>query len=79
MNDPNGFSWYDGKYHLFYQYNPDGTNWGPPKWGHVVSDDMINWQRLPVAFEPDHDYDSYGCFSGTAVDVNGTQMILYTG
>ena len=78
MNDPNGFSWYDGKYHLFYQYNPDDLDWGPPKWGHAISDDLIKWERLPIALTPGDDYDSYGCFSGTAIDT-GRHMIMYTG
>ena len=66
MNDPNGFSRYDGKYHLFYQAYPDGLNWGPIRWGHAVSEDLIRWERLPYALMPDRDYDSGGCFSGTA-------------
>ncbi|MBQ6496597.1 MAG: glycoside hydrolase family 32 protein [Firmicutes bacterium] len=80
MNDPNGFSRYGGKYHLFYQYYPDATCWGPTRWGHAVSGDLIRWERLPDAIMPDRDYDIGGCFSGTAVTCeDGRHMLMYTG
>ena len=70
MNDPNGMVYYDGEYHLFYQYYPDSTVWGPMHWGHAVSKDMIKWEHLPVALYPD----SLGyIFSGSCVmDWNNT-------
>jgi len=80
MNDPNGFSRYGGTYHLFYQAYPDGLNWGPTRWGHAVSEDLIRWERLPYALMPDQDYDVGGCFSGTALTWDdGRHMLMYTG
>lgn len=80
LNDPNGFSFYGGKYHLFYQYHPFNTYWGPMHWGHAVSDDMVNWQYLPAALAPDTEYDGAGCFSGSAIALpDGRQMLMYTG
>ena len=69
MNDPNGFSYYQDKIHLFYQFHPYSKEWGPMHWGHCVSDDFIRWERLPVAIAPENSYDDAGCFSGSAMSV----------
>ncbi len=80
MNDPNGLSFYDGKYHLFYQYNPYDSHWGPMHWGHAVSRDLLHWEYLPCALAPDTDPDRDGCFSGGALTLpDGRHMLMYTG
>ena len=64
MNDPNGMVFYQGTYHLFYQYYPGGMVWGPMHWGHATSPDMLRWQQQPIALYPD----KLGyIFSGSAV------------
>ena len=80
LNDPNGFSFYRGQYHLFYQNHPFSSYWGPMHWGHAVSSDLINWEYKPCAMAPDTDYDGSGCFSGTAITLeDGRQLLMYTG
>ena len=80
INDPNGFSRYKGEYHLFFQYHPYSTLWGPMHWGHVKTKDFIRWERLPVALAPDTGADPHGCFSGSAIELpDGRQLLMYTG
>lgn len=79
INDPNGFSVYNGKVHLFYQYYPYAREWGPMHWGHSVTTDMIRWEQLPAALAPDQEYDKIGCFSGSAIEADGKHVLVYTG
>ena len=80
LNDPNGFSWYQGQYHMFYQYYPYDSHWGPMHWGHAVSEDLLHWRWLPAALAPDMPYDCDGCFSGSAITMpDGKQLLMYTG
>ena len=79
INDPNGFSYFKNAHHLFYQYHPFDTNWGPMHWGHAKSDDLIKWEHLPVALAPDKEYDCDGCFSGSAIAVKDELCLMYTG
>jgi fructan beta-fructosidase len=64
MNDPNGLVYYEGEYHLFYQYNPFGNTWGHMSWGHAVSSDLVHWKHLPLALS---EADGVMIFSGSAV------------
>jgi beta-fructofuranosidase len=80
MNDPNGFSYYNGEYHMFYQYYPYDINWGSMHWGHAVSKDLLHWRFLPAALAPDEGYDRDGCFSGSAIELpDKRHLLMYTG
>ena len=79
MNDPNGPIYWNGKYHMFFQYNPHAAVWGDMHWYHSVSPDMVHWKHLPVAFAPTPGGpDSEGVFTGTAVVRDGQVVVLYT-
>jgi beta-fructofuranosidase len=85
LNDPVGPVEWNGRTHLFHQANPDGGYWDRPHWGHVASDDLVHWQRRPIALSPDDDtrdrrsVDRDGCYSGSVV-VDGDEAVLfYTG
>lgn len=81
INDPNGLCWYQGYYHLFYQYNPHGQVWHNMYWGHAVSKDMVHWRHLPVVLEPQKEIledrrKKGGAFSGSAL-VLQDKVIFY--
>lgn len=79
MNDPNGFIFFAGRYHLFYQWNPLGCDHRYKCWGHWRSDDLVHWHHEPLALMPDEEYDRNGCYSGSAVDNRGVLTLCYTG
>ena len=84
MNDPNGPIYFDGRYHMFFQYNPEAAVWGNMSWNHAISPDMLHWMNYPVAFtETPGGPDAAGCFSGStlAVDEKTGKRVyaVYTG
>ena len=74
MNDPNGLCQWRGRYHLFYQFRPEGSD--RVHWGHTVSDDAVHWQDLPLALYPDKERD---CFSGQTLVEPGRVIAIYHG
>ena len=80
INDPNGTCFYKGRWHVFYQLHPYGTQWGPMHWGHVSSEDMVTWKREPIMFAPSLEQEKDGVFSGSAViGDDGELKFYYTG
>ncbi|WP_336818667.1 sucrose-6-phosphate hydrolase [Cedecea sp. MMO-103] len=79
MNDPNGFTWFAGRWHLFYQWNPLAADHKYKCWGHWSSADLVQWRHEPLALMPDEEYDRSGCYSGSAVDLEGRLTLCYTG
>ena len=79
VNDPNGFIYYKGYYHLFYQYFPYGPRWGTMHWGHAISRDLVTWEHKELALYPTRREDRNGCFSGSAIEEDGKLHLVYTG
>lgn len=79
LNDPNGVGQWNGTYHLFYQYNPEGAFHHHIQWGHATSTDLITWSDQPVALEPSTGPDAEGCWSGVLVNDGGTPTLVYSG
>ena len=79
MNDPNGLCRFGGLYHAFFQYNPHAPHWDTMHWGHGVSEDLVRWRQVETALFPDRDYENEGgCFSGSALEVDGALHLFYT-
>jgi beta-fructofuranosidase len=79
LNDPNGFSFYNGEYHLFYQWFPLGPVHGLKYWYHTKSKDLVHWVNNGVAIKPNDYFDSHGAYSGSAIEHNGKLHLIYTG
>ena len=79
INDPNGFSQFKGKYHMFYQWNPLGTNHKNKTWAHSVSSDLLHWERMKTALRPDTWYSKDGVYSGSAIVNDEKLYLFYTG
>ncbi|TSO25922.1 sucrose-6-phosphate hydrolase [Lactobacillus sp. LL6] len=79
VNDPNGFSYYNGEYHVFYQSYPFGAVHGLKSWVHFKSHDLVHWERQGLAIEPSFKGDSHGAYSGSAKQIGDKLFIMYTG
>ncbi len=79
LNDPNGFSYFNGEYHLFYQWFPLGPVHGLKYWYHTKSKDLVQWENVGIGIEPTNEYDSHGAYSGSAIEHGGKLYLLYTG
>lgn len=80
MNDPNGLCWFDGLYHVFFQYCPESAvGCGPKCWGHYTSPDLLHWRFAGTALRPDTAADRDGVYSGCAVELGGQMALYYTG
>lgn len=79
LNDPNGFSYYNGEYHLFYQWFPLGPVHGVKHWYHVSSKDLVNWKDCGVGIIPTEYFESHGAFSGTGMVHDDKLYLFYTG
>jgi beta-fructofuranosidase len=80
MNDPNGPIYFNGHYHMFFQYNPQAAVWGNMSWNHAVSTDMLHWKHLPLAMTPTAgSADGFGVFSGSCLAVGKRVYAVYTG
>lgn len=80
LNDPNGFSYFNGKYHLFYQVFPYGPVHGLKSWALMTSTDLIHWEYEGLKLFPDTVYDSHGAYSGSALPLSDDELFLfYTG
>lgn len=79
INDPNGLVQHHGWYHMFYQYNPHGDQWGDIHWGHARSRDLLKWETLPAALVPAAEKGEIHCFSGGCCkDEQGRPHFFYT-
>ena len=79
LNDPNGFSYFNGKWHVFYQSFPFGAAHGLKSWMHLISEDLVHWQELGLALTPDTPLDSHGAYSGSALPIGDKLFLMYTG
>jgi len=79
INDPNGCSYVDGRYHVFFQFNPDAPVHGSIRWGHLSSTDLVRWRPEPVALRNRvGEIDEHGCWSGCVVDDGGVPTAVYS-
>lgn len=81
-NETHGATYYNGKYHVFFQKNPNGPYMSRLNWGHIVSDNLYKWEEDPTAVSPEEAYDKKGCWSGCVFTddelTGGKPNIFYT-
>ncbi|MCH4169068.1 MAG: sucrose-6-phosphate hydrolase [Streptococcaceae bacterium] len=78
MNDPNGLAYFNGKYHIFFQWYPFDAVHGLKHWGHTESEDLIHWSNQEFALIPDQEFEKNGCYSGNSIEHNGKLFLFYT-
>ncbi len=78
MNDPNGLAYYNGQYHVFYQWHPFGPSHGMKHWGHFISEDLITWTDSPEILIPSEEYEKNGCYSGNSIQIGSDLFLYYT-
>lgn len=78
MNDPNGLAYFNGKYHVFFQWYPFAPIHGLKHWGHTTSKNLIDWTKQEVALSPTEEYEKNGCYSGNAIEFQGELYLFYT-
>src|SRR5688500_10458641 len=77
LNDPNGFAFYNGYYHLFYQWFPLGPVHGLKYWYHVKSKDLVHWEDEGTGIAPGAFFDKHGAYSGSAIEHDGNLYLIY--
>lgn len=79
INDPCGLIKFRGKYHVFYQWNQQGVTHDNKSWGHLISEDLLHWDDVGCALQPDQYYDKDGCYTGCAIEHDNIMYLFYTG
>ncbi len=79
INDPNGLSYFNSEYNIFFQWNPFSCEHKYKHWGFIRTKDFINYTIPKIALEPKEYYDKNGCYSGSAIEKDGHLEIMYTG
>lgn len=78
MNDPNGLAYYEGKYHIFYQWYPFGPSHGMKHWGHFISEDLVSYEASEEILIPTEEYEKNGCYSGNGIPIGDKLFLYYT-
>lgn len=78
MNDPNGLAYYNGKYHIFFQWHPFGPSHGMKHWGQVTTQDFVDWKYEKEILIPNLEYEKNGCYSGNSMQVGDDLYLYYT-